>query len=347
MNKEKRALFNNIKRMGIRDNGIIFGGLVRDEIIATYNKKLYNNYINKLKIENPYDKYWDTTFHIESKNRTIIPNDIDIYFHTIQLANVYINNLNNYINMFTGSIRIENKPITSYILGNDFQHKKVNLTLYIGRTITFIGYKIEINIDIIINNSTNIIEPPFNTADFTSNLFIMVKSNNDRYEIRLSQNTGTPLDTMTFYDKRKTETKIIEDMINGNIEFIRNIPRNNCEYINGMRILKMLKNNISFKITNLLFEEITNKDPEFKLQDCDICMHSINIAENKDYIKIKTNKYSINIMHKDCFIKYLESEVFKKYINTETNMIECKCTRRNLFNFKDSYKYSSLYKTET
>lgn len=350
INKERRALFNTIKMMAIRDNGIIYGGLVRDEIIATYNKELYDEYIKALKIANPYNKYWDENFHIQSKNRVLIPNDIDIYFHTNQMSNIFLNNLNNYINIYNGKIRINNENRTSalfYTLGHDFQHKKVKIIFYIGRTFIFSGYKIEINIDIIINNSSTIIEPPFNTADFTCNLFIMIKTeHNDKYEIRLSRNTGTPLDIMTYIQKRKTELTIIDNMVNGNIEFIRNVPANNCEYINGMRILKMLKNKLSFKITNLLFEEITDNDPEFKLQDCDICIHSVGIAEKKEYIKIKTNKHGINIMHKDCFIKYLETEVFRKYVNIETNMIECRCTRRNLFNFKDSYKYSSLYQID-
>lgn len=350
MNKEKRAIFNKIKWLGIKNNGIIYGGLVRDEIIATHNKKKFDEYISKLGIYNTYSKYWDTSFHIESKNRTIIPNDIDMYFNNNQLAIIFINNLTNYINTFNGIIRIDNENRTSalfYTLGHDFQHKKVKIIIYIGTTITFVGYKIEINIDIIINNTTTVIEPPFNTADFTSNLFVMVKTEyNDRYEIRLSRNTGTPLDMMAYYDKRKTELKIMDDMLNGKIEFIRNVPSVNCEYINGMRIIKMLKNQLSLKITNLLFEEITTEDDDFKTQICDICMQSDDNEDDKEYIKIKTNKHSINIMHKGCFIKYLENEVSKKYVNVDTNTIECRCTRRNLFNFKDSYKYSSLYQIE-
>lgn len=345
MNKEKRALFNRIKQMGIKDNGIIYGGLVRDEIIATHNKKLYDDYVYTLLDEyTPYSKYWDTSFHEISKDRTIIPNDIDIYFQTIELSNNFITNLSNYVKSYYGIFNIKNENRTSilfYTLGQNFQHKKVKMIFYIGRTFTFIGHKIEINIDIIINNTPVIIEPPFNTADFTCNLFIMVKNdNNDKYEIRLSRNTGTSLDNMSYYEKRKLEIKIIEDMINKKVEFIRNVPSHNCEYINGMRILKMI--NKHYKITNVLFEEITCEDPEFQIQNCDICVHSIN-EKDTNLIKIKTNKHSINIMHKECFLKYLESEVFKKYVNVATNMIECRCTRRNTFNFGESYKYSSLY----
>ena len=52
-------------------------------------------------------------------------------------------------------------------------------------------------IDVIINNSENRhIEPPFNCADFTCNMFVMSSTTEGNYEIRLSRNTGTKLDIM-------------------------------------------------------------------------------------------------------------------------------------------------------
>ena len=41
-NKEIRMAYNKFKRDGIFFNGIIFGGMVRDEIVATYNKSLFD-----------------------------------------------------------------------------------------------------------------------------------------------------------------------------------------------------------------------------------------------------------------------------------------------------------------
>lgn len=350
MYKEKRYLFNFIKNIGISNDGIIYGGMVRDEIIATHYKDLFDEYVKDIGgDERPYKKFWDTSYHIESKKRTLIPNDIDIYFQNPEKSIAFISAVNNYVNTFNGIIRITNANRMNdlfYVLGHDFQHKKIRLIFFIGRTFTHNGFKIELNIDVIINNKPEIIiEPPFNNTDFTCNLLIMVKSsgNNSKYDIRFSHNTGTPLDTMVYFQKRKMEVRLVENMINGYIEFIRNVPSANCEYINGLRILKMLKTHPEFKITNLLFEEIDAEDVDFKVQDCDICLNSINISTKEKCIKIMTNKHSINIMHKKCFIQYLETEVFKKYVNTTTNAIECRCTRRNLFNFKNSYKYSWLY----
>jgi hypothetical protein len=68
--KEKRALVNNIKRFGLDTSGIIFGGLVRDEIIATHYRDEFIN--NKL----DFSLYWDKDYSPETNGRLIIPNDI-------------------------------------------------------------------------------------------------------------------------------------------------------------------------------------------------------------------------------------------------------------------------------
>lgn len=348
INKEKRYMYNYVKNIGLAHYGIIYGGLVRDEIIATHYRELFDKHVKEIKDENAYKNYWNASYHPESNKRMTIPKDIDIYFQTPEKSIAFISALNSFVKSYNGTINVVNAGKISelcYTLNHNFQHKKIRLIFYIGRTFSYAGCKITLNLDVIINNnSDSIIEPPFNNVDFTCNLLIMVKSANlNKYDIRLSRNTGTPLDTMIYTQKRRMELRLIENMLIGNIEFIRNVDSINCEYINGLRIIKMLKVHPEFKITNLLFEEITSDDIDFKVQDCDICLHSINESTDNKFIKIKTNKHSINIMHRSCFLKYLETEVYKKYTNTETNEIECKCTRRNLFNFKNSYKYSSLF----
>ena len=348
MNKEKRGVYKILKRLGIQNDGIIYGGMVRDEIIATHHKLLFNEYANKNKIQHTHKKFWDMSFHPETNKRTLIPTDMDIYFQTQELSDAFINNLNNLANRNNGIIKIDENRRNHifYTLGHDFLHKKIKIIFHIGTTFVFSGYKLEVNIDIIINNKINIIvEPPFNNTDFTCNLFVIVKRADYLYDIRLSRNTGTSLDIMPYIQKRKFENMIINNIMNGKIEFIRNVKGYNSEYINGLRILKMLKKN-AFTITNLLFEEITNEDKDFKIQDCDICLHSLSQSIDNTYIKINTNKHTANIMHKECFIQYLENEIYKKHLNTETNEIVCRCTRRNLFNFKNSYKYSSLPQIE-
>ena len=351
--KEKRTLYNIIKRYGLSENGIIYGGMVRDEIVATHFKELYDSYVVENKIYNSYkDKYWDPTFHPESNKRLIIPNDMDIYFDDKNKAKSFINHLNTYSNDFNGNVRVRNVSRTNsvfYTIGQNINHKKIKITFKLGRTFVFSGIKIEANIDLIINNSdfSRSIEPPFNNGDFTSNLFVIVKSYSERYDIRLSKNTGTKLDEMNYVSKKRAEMNIINDLVNGKTEFIKNSNDISSEYINGMRILKMINRNYPIAITNLLFREIDSIDEIKNDGDCcDICQSSIRCDYEKDskIVEINTNKFSKNYMHRICFIQYLEKEIFAKRINDTTNCIECRCTRRNPFNFKESYKFSSLYK---
>lgn len=324
--------------IGIKENGIIYGGMVRDEIISTYYKTIFIEY-NKSKSEDLYNRFWDNTYHNESSKRTLIPNDIDIYFQSNNNAVEFIRKIELYSSMNNGRTKIINIRNSNliYSFGERFIHQKLKINFKIGRTIIYSGINININIDIVVNNSDVFSEPPFHNADFTSNIFIMEKSHNDNYAIRLSRHTGTALDTMDYVNKKRMEYKIINDMIEGRTEFIRKSDSPFSEYVNGMRILKMLNNKL--KITNLLFNEVDETDI---IQNCDICLENIN-KTSTNIIEIKTNKHAINVMHKSCFIQYLEIEVSKQYRNTDTNEVECRCTRRNLFNFKNSYNYSSLY----
>jgi hypothetical protein len=348
--KETRYLYNIIKRSGLTEGGIIYGGMVRDEILATYYKELYDTYVEENKIIDPYnEKFWNPNFHPETNKRLIIPNDIDIYFNDNEKANLFITNIKTFSDNFNAIVIVKNIPRNRslfYAIGQNFTHKKVKIIYRLGRTIVFCGIKIELNVDIIINEqSVSKIEPPFGNGDFTSNLFIMVQNHSNNYDIRLSSNTGTKLDDLNYASKQRIQMKIIDDLVNGRTEFIRKVSDRSAEYINGMRIIKMLKSINSLKITNILFSEISCDDVKITEQDCDICQSSIKYSDDdSNIIEINTNKHYKNYMHKKCFLEFFEKEICLKRINNDTGNIECRCTRRNVFNFKDSYKFSSLYK---
>lgn len=340
INREKRYIYNKLKIIGICNNGIIFGGMVRDEIIASHYKSLFDK--NNLALTNSkqhYSNFWNTEYYNETIKRTLIPNDMDIYFQDNQLSENFLDNIKDFTYKYNGHFDICNTLL--YELGENLIHRKISLYFQIGKTLTQKGLNINISIDMIINNnSSKYIEPPFYFPDFTCNLFVMSKIQDGNYEIRLSKNTGTKLDRMKYSHKINIQQQIINDMIYGITQFIRKSISNYSEYINGLRILKILEKNM--KITNLLFKEIENTSID---QNCDICQMSVLIGneEKKSLIEILTNKYAVNIMHKSCFIKYLRTEIYKKNINIETNEIECRCPRKNLFNFKNSYKFSYIY----
>jgi hypothetical protein len=336
LNKEKRILFNIIKMMVINCDGIIYGGLVRDEIIATHHKSLFD----ELNDEDKYSKFWDKSYHPESKFRTLIPNDIDIYFKNNEIAQTFITRISSFSEQNKGTLFMRNGFL--YSMDQRYIHKKMSLIFRLGKTFCNSGFKVEINMDVVVNNTATItIEPPFNNADFSCNIFVMSKTENNRYEIRLSKNTGTKLDEMQFVKKAQLQAKILNDLIEGNTEFIRSIDTPDTEYVNGLRIIKILTHPYNFKISNLLFKEIENEKSE---NVCDICQTSFDDSEKQEpLIEILTNKYATYSMHKSCFMQYLANEISKKYVNTSTNNIECKCSRRNVFNFKKSHRYSSLF----
>ena len=336
IDKERRYAYNYIKNMGIiRMNGIIFGGMVRDEIVATHYKSLFDEHCESNK--KLYKKFWDRNYHKETIKRTLVPNDIDIYFQNSENAETFITEVGNYAKSFNGSIRVLTGIL--YEFGENLVHKKINVYLFIGRTAVYKGTVLKLNIDVIINNGMEIIEPPFNSGDFTCNLFVMSKKDDINYEIRLSKTTGTKLDNMSFVRKLNLQMKIMNDLIAGNTEFIRTSVNIDTEYINGKRILKMLYTDM--KILNLQFREVETTTAD---ENCDICQMSFETEDSKGpFIELLTNKHSINTMHKPCFLRYLTTEVNKKNRNTSTNAIECRCTRRNLFNFNESHKYSSVF----
>lgn len=344
INRERRVAFNAIKLEGLNQEGLIYGGMVRDEIIAKYNKTLFDDFVKTIET-NRYEKYWDSSFHPESSKRLLIPDDMDIYFKNTQQSEIFITKIEEYAKSFNGYVSVYNVATNAglfYVLGNNFSHKIVKVVFRIGRTLSFIGHRIEIKIDVIVNLADQNIEPPFNSADFTSNLFVMAKTAPGNYEIRLSNNTGTSLDEMSFVAKRRAEMKIIEDMIEGKTEFIRNVESLNAEYINGSRILKLLsKHGNSFQITNLLFKEISVSPCT---QNCDICLEAISEGASDTFVEILTNKHAGNVMHRKCFISYLTKEVANRYRHPNSNHIVCRCPRRNSFNFKESFKFSSLHK---
>jgi hypothetical protein len=332
--KEKRALINHIKNIGLNRNGIIFGGLVRDEIIAShYRDKFINNKLN-------FSRYWDKNYHQDTIGRLIIPNDIDIYFNNTSNIQDFLETIKLYVNKFNGKIIIKeidssNLRSFSYNLNLSLNHTKVYIEIKLGRTISFGGVRISLEIDIIsnVNQQTSSLEPPFYNVDFLSNVFVMEKTNGI-INIRLSNCTGTILDSMTFIKKSMNSAKILDDIINYRTQFVRNFIQNlDSEYINCFRIIKMIDRNFPWEITNVPFSPITIDEKDEKDDNrCCICLEKVN--NKKPLISITKSK---NILHKCCFISYLKVEINKKYRN-ENGLIEIRCPFRNPFDFKNCFK---------
>jgi len=337
-NKEKRALINKIKNIGLDNNGIIFGGVVRNDIIVYhYRKEFFKN------TNNTYNDYWNYDYDIETIKRTSIPKDLDIYFNDEKYVNIFINKITTLVNLFYGRINVVNNDNINlkYVANNlKLKHTKVYIVVNIGRTIKFSGIKLKFNIDIIYNKDktkASNIEPPFLNLDFLSNIFIMEKINGVN-NIRISNSSGTPIDSMTYLDKARFSYNIMNDIINGVTSFVGTSNIYYAESINCYRIIKMILN--GWNIINLPFK-ITNKDDiENKSELCCICQELIeyNQDNTNKIFKINTNIKRSYYLHYECFMNYLKLEQTKNNINKDTGEIECKCPLRNPFNFKECHK---------
>jgi hypothetical protein len=117
--RNKWKMMNIIKDAIIKNNGLIFGGFVRDSIIHDHFTKLYYDQINTNNDNNEMnsnvDIYSDPTWMEDTKDRLIVPNDIDCFM------------TENDYNLFVNGLRFQrlmcnvvfNRDASSYITGFD------------------------------------------------------------------------------------------------------------------------------------------------------------------------------------------------------------------------------------
>jgi len=359
--REMRALINKFKHIGLSTNGIIFGGLVRDEIIGChYRNEFFDKGLDK-------DRYWDEEYSPETKGRFIIPNDMDIYFKSPSNSQSFINKVKMFISVNGGKFVIglnnDNRNLNQLLYVDNaliLQHIKLHTEIIIGKTMRFNGIKLKFTIDILTVDENlynqdfdyrvcvDNIEPPFCNLDFLCNIFIMEKTNG-KVIIRPSNSTGTPIDKMSHLSKIQTTARIMNDIVNFKTEFTRSIMSFNAESINCYRIIKMIdRPKYNWNITNLSFKVIDKNDKNDKTwmkeimdDKCCICLEEVKNGDSNGKFKIAeitTNKNKSNYLHFSCFIDYLRKEQQNRYISPESSRIECRCPFRNQFNFSNCHK---------
>ena len=217
--KEKRALIHQVKNAALNNNGIIFGGVVRDEIISSYYKKYFMNYLTTIgDFDNKEisEKMWDTTIHDVSSARILVPNNMEVYFNN---KASYLKFLENIYHKF-GKIKVyENIRddhlllLTDNTINNIMTCTKLILEHIIGKTLTFNGLQLKFKIIVYyiknVNNVSQNIEPPFNCLDMICNSLIHTKNG-----IRLSNCTGTQLDSFNIVEKTKAAQDIMRQISN-------------------------------------------------------------------------------------------------------------------------------------
>jgi hypothetical protein len=313
---QRKAIFRKIKKMCFAKNGLIFGGMPRDEIIQEYNVGLFQKYAteNKFFGKPEYSvKFWDTTIHPESAARTIVPNDADVFFKDTNSALEFIELVNEIFP--NGQFVVPPTPdnfLSSLYAGrinsSKIIVKKCCINYYAGKTQTDPGYLIKVPIDIVYpRNAGELIdkEPPFENCDMMCNIFIEDSLNSRR----ISKNAITWFKYLSTYEKTILTHKIIENIISFKTDIIKISCDSRDSLIDIKRYINMMsKPNFPWTITNLPYDIIYNTPIEDEI-DCCICQESLkdtcgNIAVINS-LNSNNEKVQGLRLHHDCLMKSL------------------------------------------
>jgi hypothetical protein len=180
-----------ISELLIEQDAIIFGGFVRDQYIHTHYADAFYRDARDRK------KYDDEDYHPETRHRLLIPKDIDVFIkgNEDDVQKVY-SSLEPY-----GFEVIIKRLKRIYNRFEHIGHQKVTIHKHV------LGLPV-VKIDLDILFSLDDVRPPFKRLDLWCNSLIM-----DKTGIRLSDQTGSPVDNWTHFDRKKFEIQILQDIL--------------------------------------------------------------------------------------------------------------------------------------
>jgi len=297
--KEKKAIFHDLKARVFENNGVIFGGMVRDEIISEHNKSKFDKFRKTEEGKKQITKnfsidFWNKNIHSESAKRTLVANDMDVFFSNEDDKTAFCENL---MKNFTDIIIVSTGNVQYTGILSNIKHDTVTISFNMGKTFTYKGINLDINIDILTGSSAINLEPPFNNADMLCNMFIEDKTRVKR----LSMNTGTYIDKFNMLEKTIATAKIIKDITEYKTEicnkYLKSIVTRDYAI---KRYNKMIKN--GWTIKNLPYEVVNKTHNSCIDIDCCICCDSF--ADDNEDVQIVITKNGSKTHH-DCFIKYM------------------------------------------
>ena len=342
----KYILFDTIKEKVFANNGIIFGGFVRDMIISDHYKSIYNER-NKYNIH----KFWNKKYQPETAARALVAKDMDICMYSEKDITSFIISLQDIFNVRFGYENVT--TITDVIVNSESSyfnipikaHKKLSYKIIVGKIpYVYSGVEISFDFDIIIPKKEKL-QPPFNKLDLLSNAFILNKTG-----VVMSNNTGTIIDRMSILNKQKISASIMSDIVEFKTQFCMwnysdDYTCGNFNYNTKVfeRLNKMLFKNFKWNITNLPFLICDYDEDHCDCNSkCSICLS--NFKKNEKIVKVyidnstKTDKICSNLStaHDKCLFKYFETQLEsgkQEGINC-SDCFEFRCPSRNVINFK-------------
>lgn len=284
-----------IESIALDTQGILWGSYVTLKCLHSYYSDIYYNE------DLPIEKYWDITFHPETKDRILQCNKISIAFPKLQ----------NYAKFWK---KCENNNIT-IIYNNDYK--------------MIIKEYPELQIYIIIMSEGGLL-PPFKELLFLCDGFIMLKENN-KIKINYSRYTGTPYDYLSDKKFKIVEENIFKDLYRKQT-LICNVNECNID-----TIYKIINN--GWKISNLPYSVISERYDiseceellKFTNNHCFICLDKLfsnNITTGElaiIYKNIHRPETVFYPIHHKCLIQYIKHKNTKKL----------RCPYRYIINFDD------------
>lgn len=348
----KRIIYDMLKLYAFKHNGIIFGGMVRDEIISDYYKKeYYKNLSDDEKVD--IKKFWNPAYRPETASRTLNPEDMDISFSnetdSINFLGAVLTKMKNEMgSCMKYTIQELVQSDTQYCMLPLKSVIKVSFDIKLGYIpFIFEGHKIEIGIDIVLPRNKNML-PPFKTLDMLCNSFIMTKHGK-----MISPHTGTYLDKLSDFERMKASSKIMEDMIHFETNFclgsgLDNFSTGSFRYNKYAykRINKLLSKRPNWNIKDLPFEISSIKKGDQK-HECCICYTRINRFARKitfynkkvDDVTGKEKNICSSILHEKCLMNYIEHQIQDYECgSSDDNEFVFKCPFRNPINFLQTSK---------
>jgi hypothetical protein len=234
-NRDIWKVMSKIKKVILRNDGMIFGGFVRDSILHDHYAQLF--YAEYAKMNEDQDdilmdlntRYGDRTFLPETWERTTLPNDIDMYISEDNLENfykdlkdnrmsirkVFSRNPRNYMPNFDSNdetilhhriyVRPDLKPVF-----NELSKFPVDMTAVATALINVHTPKIKIDI---ISSRGKVTEPFFGVIDFECNALYLTK-----HGINVSERLC--FDSNDFLEKSRVMTRVIDEIIKKRTQFI-------------------------------------------------------------------------------------------------------------------------------
>jgi len=218
----KYILYEKIKTKVFDNNGIIFGGFVRDMIINDHYKSIYNNRNNRTP-HTPHNihQFWNRFYQTETAARVMVAKDMDICMYREEDVNAFIIALGELFNEEVGFGNVSSSDFTTINNNENMystvamkMHKKLIYKVIVGR-IPYVhsGIELSFEFDIVVPVSKNI-QPPFYNTDMLSNVFILNKQG-----VMMSKHTGTIIDLMSVLNRQKMSMKIMSDVVEFKTQF--------------------------------------------------------------------------------------------------------------------------------